>query len=345
MSPLDSESGGGRDSFRPAWWCRGAHAQTIWGSLLRPAHPVARHRQRWELPDGDFLDVDHVAGASGTPILIVLHGLEGSTRSRPVAGLLAAAERRGWRALGINFRSCSGTPNRLRRSYHGGDTADLAWIIHRTISEHPDSPILGVGLSLGGNVLLKYLGEQGDALPPAVRAAVAISTPFELAESVRALDQGFSWVYMARMVRRLKHKTRAKLTQYPDLVDRRALAAVRTIAEFDEVVTAPVHGFRSAADYWRASSSAAFLPKIRRPTLLINAADDPFFPEDALPRAAVSANRFLTAEFTDHGGHLGFLTGPWPGWPACWAEQRALQFLAPYAENLCDNATWPSGTV
>ena len=313
--------------FRPAWWCRGAHAQTIWGSVLRPAGPVARHRQRWETLDGDFLDVDAVAGAPRTPILIVLHGLEGSARSRPVVGLLAAAARRGWRGLGVNFRSCGGTPNRLRRSYHGGETSDLAWVIRRVIAEHPDSVVFCAGLSLGGNVLLKYLGEQGDALPSALRAAVAISTPFELARSVDTLEQGFSRVYMRRMVRRLKHKTRAKLAQYPDLVDRRALTAVRTIAEFDEVVTAPVHGFRSATDYWRASSSAAFLPAIRRPTLLINAADDPFFPGDALPRAVVAANRCLTAEFTARGGHLGFLAGPWLGWPSCWAEARAIRFL------------------
>jgi len=314
--------------FQPAWWCRHRHAQTIWGALLRPVGPVALTRQRWETPDGDFLDLDRVAGAPRTPILIVWHGLEGSARSKPVLGLLAAARGRGWRGIGVNLRSCSGEPNRLRRSYHGGETADVAWIIQRVMAEEPGSPILCAGVSLGGNRLLKYLGEQGEALPAAVRAAVAISTPFELAQSVGALERGFSGFYMGRLVGRLKARTRATLARSPNLVDPRALAAVRTLAEFDELVTAPVHGFRDAADYWRASSSAQFLPRIRRPTLLINAEDDPFLPAQALPRAAVAANRWLTAEFPARGGHLGFLTGPWPGWPACWADERAMEFLA-----------------
>lgn len=315
---------------RPAWWAKGPHAQTIWGSLLRPVRPVKLQRERWETPDSDFMDLDRAPGAPGTPILIVLHGLEGSAHSKQVLGLLAAALARGWRGVGVNFRSCSGEPNRLRRSYHGGETSDLGWIIQRVIADRPDGSILCAGLSLGGNVLLKYLGEQGKLLPPPVRAAVAISTPFDLAQSAHALERGFSRVYMARLVRSLKAKTLAKLERYPDLVDRPALAAARTLAEFDEAVTAPVHGFRSAADYWGTCSSAAFLPKIRRPTLLINAKDDPFLPESALPLAAVSANRFLTAEFPASGGHLGFLTGPWPGRFSCWAEERAIQFLESY---------------
>ncbi len=291
---------------------------------------VALHRQRWETPEGDFIDVDCVSGAPDTPILIVLHGLEGSAHSKQVLGLLARLKCKGWRGIGVNFRSCSGEPNRLRRSYHGGETSDLAWVIQRVMADHPDSPILCAGVSLGGNILLKYLGEQGESLPPAVRAAVAISTPFDLAQSAHTLERGFSRVYMARLVQSLKAKTLAKLKRYPDLVDPRALAAVRTLAEFDDAVTAPVHGFQGAADYWNSSSSATFLPKIRRPTLLINAKDDPFLPEKALPLAAVSENRFLTAEFTSSGGHIGFLTGPWPGWPACWAEDRAIRFLERY---------------
>ena len=288
---------------------------------------VTCHRERWETPDGDFLDIDRMPGVSGTPVLIVLHGLEGSSRSKQVVGLLAAAQRQGWRGIAVNFRSCSGESNRLRRSYHGGETSDLAWVVQRVIADDPDSPIVCVGMSLGGNVLLKYLGEQGEALAPQVWAAVAISTPFELAASAQALERGFSRLYMARLVRRLTAKTRAKLAHYPDVVDRRALAAVKTIADFDDAVTAPVHGFRSAENYWRASSASAFLPNIRRPTLLINAKDDPFLPESALPLAAVSANPCLTAEFPSHGGHLGFLEGPWPGWPSSWAESRTIEFL------------------
>ena len=313
--------------FESAWWCRGTHPQTILGALLRPVPTLQLKRQRWETPDGDFIDLDWLPGAPGANILIVLHGLEGSARSRYVLSLLAAAERQGWRGVGVNFRSCSGEMNRSRRSYHGGETSDLTWIVERLISENPGSPILLAGASLGGNVVLKYLGEQGGALPSAVQAAVALSTPFDLARSARTLENGFSRIYMRGIVKSLKAKARAKLEKYPDLVDKKELEAVRTLAQFDEIVTAPVHGFRNADDYWSRSSSIHFLSKIRRPTLLVNAEDDPFFPGEFLPVAEVSSNRFLTAEFTPHGGHVGFLTGSWPGRPGSWTEERAVRFL------------------
>lgn len=314
-------------TFRPAWWCRGPHAQTIWGSTLRPVGRVPLKRERLETPDGDFIDVDRVTGEKGTPTLVVLHGLEGSSRSKQVLGLLAAARRRGWRGIGINFRSCSGEMNRLRRSYHGGETSDLAWVIERLVREEPGSPILCAGLSLGGNVLLKYLGERGESVPAEVRAAAAVSAPFDLARSAHAIEKGFSRTYMRRLVRSLKQKTWAKLEKYPDLVDRKAVKAARTLGEFDEAVTAPVHGFRNADEYWSASSSNPFLSKIRRPTLLINSKDDPFLPAECLPATAAAENRFLTAEFTDRGGHVGFLSGPWPGRPLCWAEEEVIRFL------------------
>lgn len=314
-------------SFRPAWWCRGAHAQTIWGSLLRPVGRVTLRRERWDTPDGDFIDVDRAEGKPGAPTLVVLHGLEGSSRSKQVLGLLAAAQRKGWRGIGVNFRSCSGEPNRLRRSYHAGETSDLAWVIERLVREEPGSPVLCVGLSLGGNVLLKYLGERGDSAPAEVRAAAAISAPFDLARSAHALERGFSRTYMRRLVRSMKRKARAKLEKYPDLLDRKALEAARTLGEFDQAVTAPVHGFAGADAYWSACSSKAFLSGIRRPTLLINARDDPFLPADALPAAAAAANPLLTADFPAHGGHAGFLSGPWPGHPVSWAQERTLRFL------------------
>ncbi len=319
-----------------AWWCRGPHAQTIWGSLLRPSLSVTVERQRWETPDRDFIDVDWLPGAPHTPILIVLHGLGGSSRSKYTVGMLAAAQRKGWRGVAVNFRSCSGEPNRLRRSYHGGETSDLTWIVQRITAGYPGSPIFCVGASLGGNILLKYLGEQGDALPPSVKAAVAVSTPFDLALSAHTLEHGFARIYMNGIVRDLKQKAFEKLKEYPDLVDPKALAAVRTLTQFDELVTAPVNGFRNADDYWSRSSSKGFLSKIRRPTLLINAKDDPFLPERALPLAAVSENRFLTAEFTSRGGHVGFLSGAWPGRPVCWAEDRAVRFLERYTEDHSD---------
>lgn len=315
------------ESFRPAWWCRHAHAQTIWAALLRPAPRVKVVRARWELPDGDFLDVDEVAADASAPRLIVLHGLESSSRAVAVRGLLNEAHRRGWGGVAVNFRGCSGEANRLRRSYHGGDTADVGRVISRMQARYPASALACVGLSLGGNVLLKYLGEQGDTLPRAITAAATISAPFDLTASVQALGTGFSRVYQQRLVAKLKRKTLLKLARYPDLVDRTALKAVRTLAEFDDVVTAPIHGFSSAAAYWAASSSAPRLARIRRPTLLINAEDDPFLPAAVLPRQAVADNPFLTAAFPASGGHLGFLAGRWPCAPIAWAELRAIEFL------------------
>jgi len=299
----------------------------VWGALGPPGRWAAHQRRRWELPDGDFLDVDEAPAEPEAPILIVLHGLESSSRSSQVAGLLWAARRCGWRGMGLNFRSCSGTPNRLRRSYHAGDTADLAWLLQQVIAEFPDSSILCAGFSLGGNVLLKYLAEQAEAAPAPLRAAAAISTPFDLAVSVRAIEQGFSRVYMRCLLRGLRRKTLAKLARFPDLVDRAALRAIRTVAEFDELVTAPVHGFPSAAAYWAASSCGTGLWRIARPTLLINAQDDPFFPGEALPREAIVRNRRLTAEFPRAGGHMGFISGRWPWAAASWAVERTMRFL------------------
>ena len=301
--------------FRPAWWLPGGHLQTIWAGSLRPLPRVPVLRARWELPDGDFLDVDELTAAPDAPRVIVLHGLESSSRSSQVLGILREARRRGWGGIAMNFRGCSGELNRLRRSYHGGDTADLARVIAKVRAQYPSSPIVCVGFSLGGNVLLKYLGEQGEGLPEPIRAAVAVSAPLDLSRTAYALQHGFSRVYGRRLADSLKHKTFQKLKKYPDLVDAKALRAVHSVAQFDELVTAPVHGFKNAADYWAKSSSINFLRKIRRPTLLINARNDPFLPAEALPLQAVEENRFLSAEFPASGGHLGFLEGAFPGFP------------------------------
>lgn len=319
-------------SFHPAWWCRNPHMQTIWGALLRRPPRLRLTRARWELPDGDFLDVDELAAATDAPRVIVLHGLESSSRSAAVRGLLAQARRRGWGGVAVNFRGCSGEPNRLRRSYHGGETGDLAWALAQVQRRYPASRLACAGVSLGGNVLLKYLGEQGDALPAALKAAATISAPFDLAASVQALEHGFSQVYQRRLVAELKRKTLQKLARYSDLIDRQTLQAVRTLAAFDDRVTAPVHGFADAQAYWAASSAAPLLTRIRRPTLLINAEDDPFLPAAALPRQAVADNPHLTAVFTRAGGHIGFLSGRWPWAPLAWAEIRVGAFFTRYLE-------------
>ena len=256
--------------------------------------------------------------------MVVLHGLEGSARSHYARGLLREAAERGWRAVVIHFRCCGGEVNRLPRLYHSGDTADLAFVVGRLREREPDVPIGVVGVSLGGNVALKWLGERGEHAP--VTGAVAISTPFDLAACAAVLDRGLERVlYTANFLRTMKAKVRAKAAQLEGLVDFAVAMRARTFAEYDRHVTAPVHGFADERDYWTRSSSGPYLARIRRPCLLINARNDPFVPVAALPSAAVAASPWLEAEFPEEGGHAGFLDGPF-GWRS-WAERRAMDFL------------------
>ncbi|HWE25327.1 MAG TPA: alpha/beta fold hydrolase [Myxococcales bacterium] len=311
--------------FEPARWLRGPHAQTVFGTLLRRAPRLPLRRERWELSDGDFLDVDRLDGPVGAPLLVVLHGLEGSASSHYVRGLLARAQARGWRGLALNFRSCSGEPNRLHRFYHSGETGDLGEAVRRARSESPHAPLLLAGCSLGGNVVVKWLGEQGETAN--VSAAVALSVPFDLKLCARALDSAgaMAFVYRTRFLRTLKRKSLEKARRFPQL-DRRRVCAARTLFEFDEAVTAPVHGFAGAEDYWAQSSSAPFVSRVRVPLLLISAEDDPFIPPQCLPREAAAANPRVALEVCPTGGHLGFVAGPWIPW--FWAEWRATEFLA-----------------
>jgi predicted alpha/beta-fold hydrolase len=310
--------------FEPARWLRDRHAQTMFGPLLRFTPRVAVQRERWELADGDFIDVDRVAGPALAPLLVVLHGLEGSSSAHYVRGLLAQAVERRWRALAINFRSCSGEPNRLLRSYHSGETGDLGEAVRRARAESPQAPLLAAGCSLGGNVLVKWLGEQGDAA--GVQAAAALSVPFDLKVSAQALDAPgvMSWVYRTRFLRSLKRKALKKARRFPQNIDAPRVRAARTLFEFDEALTAPIHGFAGAEDYWAQSSSGPWISKVRVPLLLLSSEDDPFIPASCLPRD--SSNPHVRLELTPQGGHLGFVAGPLLPW--FWAERRAAEFLA-----------------
>ena len=278
--------------------------------------------------DGDFVDLDWLdAPASArTPLLLVLHGLEGSCRSHYVGGLLELARDEGWGGVVLNFRSCSGEPNRLPRFYHSGDTADLDEIVGRLTVQEPGRVIVAVGVSLGGNVLLKWLGEGGDGVPPALAAAVGISVPFDLEQCARALDRGFQkWVYTANFMRTFKQKVRAKAQRHGAFVDLDAVRRARTFAAYDRVVTAPLHGFADEVDYWRRASCGPYLATVRRPTLLLSALDDPFVPASALP-ASAALPPGVTLEVTSGGGHVGFVEGsPWR--VRSWAERRAIEFL------------------
>lgn len=324
------------EPFRPGWWIRGPHRQTLWTRLLRRQVEVPTTRARWTTPDGDFLDLDFADGPLASPQLLIVHGLEGSSERKYVRGLLALAIQRGWRGVAMNFRGCSESLNRAPRLYHSGETGDLHWVVSELAKRDPGAPILPVGVSLGGNVLLKWLGEEGAQVADEIRAAVAISVPFDLAASAREMSRGMGRFYTRFFLKTLKPKALAKAQQYPGLLDEAAVRRARTWRQYDDVATAPLHGFSSAEEYWEMSSSMYYLDAICRPTLLISADDDPFLPESSLPREAVDRSDWLHADFTRRGGHAGFVAGTAPWRPVYWAEHRAMEFLAGYAPTL-----WP----
>ena len=315
--------------YRPPWWLRGRHLQSLWGPLRRRPRRPALRRERWETPDGDFLDLDWLAAGrddARAPCVVVLHGLEGSSDSHYALGLMGLVEASGWRGVVLHFRSCSGALNRLGRLYHSGETSDLDWTVRRLIAAAPGARLGLVGVSLGGNVALKWLGEQGDGAPDEIAAAVAISVPFDLAACATALDRGMNrLLYTAHFLRTLKAKIRAKSALYTERVDVPAALRAGTFRLYDRLVTAPIFGFADEEDYWSRSSSGPYLREIRRPTLLINAVNDPFVPPETLPRAEVERSPWLEAAFPAEGGHAGFLEG---GVGPSWAERRAVEFLA-----------------
>jgi predicted alpha/beta-fold hydrolase len=316
--------------YTPAWWLPNPHLQTLWGKLAPQRMLHSTRVERIETPDEDFLDIHHLDAAEGAPLLVLLHGLEGTIRSHYIQALLGEARRRNWRAAVLIFRSCGGELNRARRFYHSGETTDLAFALQHLHASFPPSDIVLAGVSLGGNVLLKYLGEQGTGLMPRVKAAVAASVPYDLSRAARYIDRGFSKVYQGRFIRSLKDKALAKLETYPDLVSRESLASARTMLEFDNSFTAPVHGFRDAEDYYSRSSSINWLRNISINTLLLNAVDDPFLPPEVLEdvETIARANPALEVEFTQRGGHVGFVGGRNPFSPVYYLEQRAGDFLA-----------------
>lgn len=313
------------EPFVPAAGLSNPHAQTLLAYAHRPRRARAvLQRERWETPDGDFVDVDRLPGPG--PRLLVLHGLEGSSRSGYVQVLLDLAAERGWGAIALNFRSCSGVPNRLLRSYSSGETADPRWVLSRMRAEGPGL-LLGVGFSLGGNALLKLLAEDGEA--SALHAAVAVSVPFDLALCARNLDalRGPLALYRHSFLRSLKAKALEKVQRFPGQLDANAIRRARGVQAFDDAVTAPLSGYPDAQAYYRGCSSGSVLEEIRRPTLLISAHDDPLVPRAALP--APPRNPRLTLCWTEHGGHVGFIQGSLLR-PRYWAEARALEFLADF---------------
>jgi uncharacterized protein len=302
---------------------------TLFAHLSGPPSGLVARRERWELSDGDFIDVDRY-GDEAAPTVVLLHGLEGSSRASYVLRLVAAALAEGLSALAMNLRGCSGEENRLPRLYHSGETGDLAEVVARLVAERPARSLAVAGFSLGGNVVAKWLGEQGARLPAAVRAGAVLSAPFDLGCSVLHLDRGggLTALYRARLLRSLRRKAVEKTKRFADLPFRAAeVRTCRTFAAFDELVTARLHGFAGARDYWDRCSSGPFLGGLRVPLLAIAAEDDPMVPAACLPRPAALENRNLTLEVYPSGGHVAFVAGPPWGW-RFFAHGRMASFLA-----------------
>jgi predicted alpha/beta-fold hydrolase len=314
-----------RPAFRPAWWLPGPHAQTLWPVLCRRRPRLSLRRERLELPDGDFLDLDWTAGERG-PIVLVLHGLEGSSDSHYARGLLATLVRHGWRGVVMHFRGCGGQPNRLARGYCAGDTADMAYVVDWLRRRAPDAPLAAVGYSLGGNVLLKWLSEAGADIP--LRAAVAVSTPFVLDSTARRLQQGFSRLYQFHLLHALKRGYRAKFRHRSDgPVALAALATIRDFYAFDDRITAPLHGYAGVHDYYARASCRPGLRHIQVPTLILHALDDPFMRPEAIPETG-ELSPSVRLELSPRGGHVGFVAGRWPWRAHYWLERRIPTFLA-----------------
>jgi predicted alpha/beta-fold hydrolase len=324
----------------PAWWLPGAHLQTVWARVARSRTLVTFDREVLTTEDDDDLVLDHLGGPAGSPRVLLLHGLEGSAYSLHTQGLAQRVARAGWRGTVINFRSCARDPrcirrrlrNRRARLYHAGETGDLDLVVRTLAAREPATPLYAIGFSLGGGVLLKWLGEAGAA--SAIRAGATISTPYDLAAAALFLDRRVGRLYAGRFMNRLKAKAFDVLLRFPREtahLDAGRLRSLRTLREFDQCVTAPLHGFPSADDYYASASSLGYLPRIAVPTLCLSSADDPFFPADAVARARAAASPDVAFEVTPWGGHTGFVAGRWPWRPVYWAEERAVAWLEAHA--------------
>lgn len=304
-------------------WLPGGDLQTIYTSLFICVPRMDYRRERLELSDGDFLDFDWVDGAPDQPVVVLFHGLEGSSDSFYARDLMRRIKARGWNGVVAHFRGCSGEDNRLPRAYFAGDSADIDTMLRHVKSRHPTVPLYAVGVSLGGNALLKWLGEQGGDAALLVKRAAAVSAPLDLSAAGYALDSGFNrHVYTARFLTTLKAKALRKAEKFPGLLDADAIAASTTFREFDTLVTAKLHGFVDADDYWQRVSSKPLLKSIAVPTLVINAKNDPFLPAEALPGPA-EVSTAVTLEQPESGGHVAFPSGPFPG-NTDWLPARLL---------------------
>jgi predicted alpha/beta-fold hydrolase len=316
------------NQFKPAWWLPNPHLQTLWPVFLRRnMKNITLERERIELPDGDFVDLDWIGRERVAPLVLILHGFEGSIESHYAKGMLSKIDEHGWRGVFMHFRGCSGEPNRLPRGYHSGETTDVTYIVNLLRERDKQSSIAVIGFSLGGNVLLKWLGETGKDNP--LQAAIAVSVPFELHKAVARIQNGFSRCYQWYFLKCLRERLTHKFQSVPGHIDSAALQAVQTIGDFDDQYTAPLHGFTGVDEYYTVASSRQYLSSIAVPTLILHAKDDPFMSEDVIPEKH-ELSPHVTLEVTESGGHVGFVMGKYPWRPEYWLEQRIPDFLCEY---------------
>ncbi len=340
-SALSPAPGLPTEPFRPSAGLRGPHRQTLVGRLVRSPARVVYARESIATPDGDRLSLDRGVPGPGArapdpaaPVLLVLHGLEGSSTSGYARLTVREALRAGLRPYVLNFRSCDGGPNLRLRSYHSGETGDPAIVISHLRARHPGALLLALGYSLGGNVLLDLLADSGAG--GAIAAAAAVSVPYDLAAGARHLERPAAAIYARYFLRSLRRKAREKARRFPGRFDAEAADRARTLRAFDDAFTAPVHGFADADDYYARASSLPRLGRVRTPTLLVQAEDDPFLPRGTLDAVRAVGNPALRMAFSEHGGHLGFLSSTGAAWPRPWAEPTVVAWLADRAREASD---------
>jgi len=315
-------------TYTPPPFLNGGHRQTLYASLVRQVNFEYDRRERITTPDDDFLDLDWATPNDTDPqrVVILTHGLEGSANRKYMRGMARAFVRRGWAVCALNLRGCSGETNRQVATYHSGKTDDLALVVNHVLVQGY-APVVLVGFSLGGNLTLKYLGERGAEVDERIRGAVALSAPVDLSASADQIDRWMNWHYTQYFLHSLRQKMRVKAQQHPDRVSTKQLRRIQTLRGFDDAYTAPLHGFDGADDYYRRASSKPLLSNITVPTLLLNAANDPFLPPSCYPHAIARNHDQLTLQVPESGGHVGFVSFNDEG--EYWSEQRTTSFLSP----------------
>ncbi len=323
-------------AFKPAWWLKNCHLQTILAKYLAPKLHLPLTAELFDLPDGDelMLHWGSLPPDLQTPLVLLLHGLEGNYRSHYIRGMMYSLQQQGFACVLMHFRGCHGEANKLPRAYHSGDTADVGVVIHMLQQRFPDVALAAVGFSLGGNVLMKYCGEQAEQCP--LQAAVSVSAPLQLAASADRIDQGFSRFYQRYLLGRLKQTMHRKFAQhhpfpFPLPLASNDLKKLRTIRQFDDLLTAPLHGFASADDYYQQASAKPYLTKIARPCLLIHAQDDPFLAASVIPNQPQPPLQLLLSK---HGGHVGYINGGTPWRPTYWLDVVIPAFLQQHLRNI-----------